>query len=268
MLENLANLTQPAMVLGWTYRWHFTSSAVIARLIFQDAGTKTDPAKAASNLLLRMTKKGWLRQVENDELQGQHIYMLSPDGLEEVLASGIDSGIEYDLKPSSIQHEKLRHDLGVQYIVAHVARKQKILEVMPDHVLRQRNESGKVPDAVITIALDDGSEVKAAIEFEREEKGGEKLERFLLNVADDLAKKKYDLYMMYSRIPSIMAHYEKRAKEELRIWKKDPVSKRWVADGSTKIPPDIIAKMRFRYMPEIGRVLSPMSYRSKRGSGG
>jgi hypothetical protein len=135
--------------------------------------------------------------------------------------------------------------------------------VIPDHVLRQRNESGKVPDAVITIALDGGGEVKTAIEFEREEKGGEKLERFLLNVADDLSKKKYDLYMMYSRIPSIMAHYEKRAKEELRVWKKDPVSKRWVADGSTKIPPEIISKMRFRYLPEIGRVLSPMSYRQR-----
>jgi hypothetical protein len=264
MLENLANLTQPATILGWVYRWHFTSAAVIARLIFQGSATKTDPNKAASNLLLRMTKKGWLRQVENDELQGQHIYMLSPDGLEEVLASGIDSGIDYDLKPSSIQHEKLRHDLGVQYIVAHIARKYKILEVMPDHVLRQRNGSGKLPDAAITIALDDGSEVKAAIEFEREEKGGEKLERFLLNVADDLAQNKYGLYQMYSRIPSIMSHYEKRAREELRVWKKDPVSKRWVADGSTKIKPDILAKMHFRYLPDIGRVLSPMSYR-KRG---
>jgi hypothetical protein len=189
--------------------------------------------------------------------------MLSPDGLEEVLASGIDSGIDYDLKPSSIQHEKLRHDLGVQYIVAHIARKYKILEVMPDHVLRQRNGSGKLPDAAITIALDDGSEVKAAIEFEREEKGGEKLERFLLNVADDLAQNKYGLYQMYSRIPSIMSHYEKRAREELRVWKKDPVSKRWVSDGSTRIKPDILAKMHFRYLPEIGRVLSPMSYRKK-----
>jgi len=263
MLENLANLTQPAMVLGWTYRWHFTSAAVIGRLIFQDAGAKTDPAKAASNLLLRMTKKGWLRQVENDELQGQNIYMLSPDGLEEILASGIDSGIDYDLKPSSIQHEKMRHDLGVQYIVAHLSSKQKILEVVPDHVLRQRSEAGKLPDAVITIQLDNGAEVKAAIEFEREEKGGEKLERFLLNVADDLAKKKYHLYMMYSRIPSIMSHYEQRAKEELRVWKKDPVSKRWVSSGKTKIPPEVIANMRFRYLPEIGRVLSPMSYRQR-----
>jgi len=70
--------------------------------------------------------------------------------------------------------------------------------------------------------------------------------------------------MMYSRIPSIMGHYEKRAKEELRVWKKDPVSKRWVSNSKTKIPPEIIAKMRFRYLPEIGRVLSPMSYR-KRG---
>jgi hypothetical protein len=263
MLENLANLTQPAAVLGWVYRWHFTSAAVVARLIFQDAEKKTEPTKAASNLLLRMTKKGWLRQVENEELQGQNIYMLSPDGLEEILASGIDAGIDYDLKPSSIQHEKMRHDLGVQYIVAHLASKQKILEVIPDHVLRQRSEPGKLPDAVITIALDN-AEVKAAIEFEREEKGGEKLERFLLNIKDDIEKKKYDLYMMYSRIPSIMAHYEKRAKEELRVWKKDPVSKRWVSSGSTKIPPDVIAKMRFRYLPEIGRVLSPMSYR-KRG---
>lgn len=261
MLTFMSTLTQPAAVLSWVYTWHNTSAAVIARLLM--AG-KNSPDKLASNLLRRMTTQGWLRQVDNDSLQGQYIYMLSADGLEEVLASGLGSGINYDLKPSSIRHDTLRHDLGVQFIVAHLSNTQKISHVTPERVIRSKTPSAKIPDAVITIDLNDGAQAQVAIEFEREEKAGERLERFLLNVANDLTRKKYNLYMLYSRIPGIMQNYEATSKQPLNIWTKNKESKRWeAAEEKTMIPPEILSKMRFRYLPEIGAALSPLSHRRK-----
>lgn len=261
MLTYMHTMTQPASVLSWVYNWHHTSSSVVGRLLMAD---KANGEKLASNLLRRMVKQGWLRQVDNDSLQGQYIYMLSPDGLEEVLASGMGSGIDYDLKPSSVRHDTLRHDLGVQFIVAHLSNKQNISQVIPDHVLRSRNPSAKIPDAVMKLEFDDASTSTVAVEFEREEKAGERLERFLWNVANDLTSKKYDLYLMYSRIPGIMQNYEAAAKQELRIWKKNAKSKRWEENGKASIPQEALGKMRFRYLPEISAALSPLSHRRQR----
>ena len=225
---------------------------------------KANGDKLASNLLRRMVQQGWLRQVDNDSLQGQYIYMLSPDGLDEVLASGIGSGLEYDLKPSSVRHDALRHDLGVQFIVAHLSNKQNISQVIPDHVIRSRSPSVKIPDAIIKLDIDDTQTASVAIEFEREEKGGDRLERFLWNISNDLTSQKYDLYLIYSRIPGIMQNYEAAAKQELRIWKKNAISKRWEENGKESIPQDALKKMRFRYLPEISAALSPLSHRRQR----
>ncbi len=266
MLTSMREMTQPAAVLIWVHTWHYTTSAVIGRLLMEG---KDNGDKLASNLMRRMVKQNWLRQVDNDALQGQYVYMLSPDGLEEVLASGAGArGIDYDLKPASIRHDTLRHDLGVQFIVAHQSNRNAISQVIPESVLRKARPLGKIPDAVMMLDIAGNQQARIAIEFEREEKAGDRLERFLWNVASDLAEDQYDMYMIYSRIPGIMQNYERAAKGPLRIWQKNPQSKRWEDQGKKTIPPEILEKIRFRFLPELSAALSPMSYRRQRKTAG
>jgi hypothetical protein len=86
-------------------------------------------------------------------------------------------------------------------------------------------------------------------------------------VADDLLAKKYDLYFIFSRIPGIMERYEAAAQKPLNVWRKNPTSKRWESKGQKSIPPEVLQRMRFRFLPELSRVLSPRSYRRKGGKG-
>ncbi len=259
MLTYMRDMTQPEAVLHWVHTWHHSTSSVIARLLMAE---KNNGDKLASNLLRRMCKQGLLRALDTDHLQGQNLYMLTSDGLEEVLTSGMAStGIRYDLKPSSIRHDLLRHDLGVQFIIAHLSNRQKIVQVIPESVLRKTRPVGKIPDAMIILEVNE-NQARVAIEFEREEKAGDRLERFLLNISSDLEAREYDLYLVYSRIPGIMKNYEKAAQGPLRVWEKGE-SKRWETKGTKTIPPEILTKIRFRFMPDIAAAVSPIKRRRK-----
>lgn len=253
MLTYIQGLTQPAAVMAWLYTWHHTSSSVIAKLLMNKPGGR----QQASNLLTRMSRQGWIRAIETEELQGQNVYMLTPDGLEEVLSSGLVAGVNYDLAISAVHRYTLRHDIGVQYIVAHLCSTLDVSHIETDRSMRGRMPPGaKVPDAVITVG-----QARIAIEFEREAKASERLDRFLLSVYDDLKARRYENYLMFSRIPSVMQHYAEAADKPITRWRKNPTTKRWEEAGKVQIESETLARMKFRFMPEIGAAISPMSYR-------
>lgn len=245
--------------LEWIYPSHFSTTAVIAKHLQIE---RTN----AGNLLGRLVKQGALKRVECDELQGANLFMLTPDGVEEALLLGVPAW-EYDTRPSSINHERIRHDIGVQWIASHTIQSLadkgvQVTRMEPDHILRD-GSPGKLPDAVLT--LEGGH--KVSIEFERSEKTGERLDRFLASIADDLANGSYAKTIVASRLPRIVKNYTDRLNSVITLYEKNPVSHRWQAIGTTTVPSELKARISFKHFPELGAVLSPVTWGRKNQKG-
>ena len=257
MLTYMRYMTKRDALLVWLRVWHFTSAAVIAKLLFSD--TKT-PAAQASAFLYKLTKKGLLRRVDTDQLQGQLVYMLTPFGLDEASEYDYDLGVEYDLTPSSIDHTRIRHDISVQYTVAAISKRSAITEAIPDRILRVRFPNlRKIPDAVLSIE----SSGDVAVELEISEKYGQRLEQMMWSVADELAASRYSHFFIFARVPGIIARYKKALDEPLQRWAKDETSKRWYVADIDLIPDEIKKRITLKAMPDISAAISPMTYRRK-----
>jgi hypothetical protein len=255
-------MTKRDALLVWLRVWHFTSAAVIAKLLFSD--TKT-PAAQSSAFLYKLTKKGLLRRVDTDQLQGQLVYMLTPFGLDEASEYDYDLGVEYDLTPSSIDHTRIRHDISVQYTVAGFSKKNEISEAIPDRILRVRFPNlRKIPDAVLS---SEGTG-EIAVELEISEKYGQRLEQMMWSVADELAAGRYSHVFIFARVPGIIARYKKALDGPLQRWAKDETSKRWYVKKTDHIPDEIKKRILLRALPEISAAISPMTYRKKQKQNG
>lgn len=245
--------------LEWIYLWHHATRAIIAE--HMKIGSTN-----ASNLLGRLVKQGLLKRVECDELQGADLFMLTPDGVEEALLLGVPAW-EYDTRPSSINHEKIRHDIGAQWIASRTIQSLadkgvRITRIEPDHILRD-GSPGKLPDAVLTLEAG----LRISIEFERSEKTGERLDRFLAAIADDLADGRYAKTIVVSRVPGLVENYKARLNGTITRYKKNHITHRWEARGTATISQEIADRISLRHYPELAAVLSPVTWRRKSLSG-
>ncbi|MDD2750136.1 MAG: replication-relaxation family protein [Acidithiobacillus sp.] len=257
MLTYMRYMTKRDALLVWLRVWHFTSASVIAKLLFSE--TKT-PAAQTSAFLYTLAKKGLLRRVQNDQLQGQLVYMLTPFGLDEASEYDYDLGVEYDLTPSSIDHTRIRHDISVQYTVAAFSKRQVISEAIPDRILRVRfPHLRKIPDAALSI---EGTG-QVAVELEISEKYGRRLEQMMWTMADELAAGRYKVFFVFARVPGIITRYKKALEGPLQRWARDDVSKRWYVTETEHIPEGLQKRITLRALPEISAAISPMTYRRK-----
>ncbi len=245
--------------LEWIHPWHYATTAIIAEHL---KISRTN----ASNLLGRLVKQGVLRRIDCDELQGADLFMLTPDGVEEAQLLGVQVW-DYDTRPSSINHEKIRHDVGVQWITSCTIQSLedkgvRVTKIEPDHILRD-GSPGKLPDAVLT--LEAGPRI--SIEFERSEKTGERLDRFLASIADDLADGRYAKTIVASRVPGLVENYKARLSGTIMLYEKNHISHRWETRGTVTICPEIADRISLRHYPELAAILSPVTWRRRNLSG-
>jgi hypothetical protein len=190
---------------------------------------------------LRLVRNGYVKQVDLPSTHLTPLFMLTELGLKEAEKIEIRHHF-YDLNPSSIKQQLVRHNLAIQ---------QAIL-VLPD-VLSYSTEAmfdekdifdAKRPDALIEI---DGFEgYKIALEVELTEKRGRELEQAIHRHVNALKQNRYYGVIYVTDNPRIAENYEDRLNYRIDTWKKGSNGS-WMRTGDSYLVPHEL-NLRFAFL--------------------
>lgn len=264
------------MIVLWVAKNHFTTAVIVSEFLelAQRAQAKGEKNinKKATDLLLEMSssfsvrKDGvkifrpqLLKKVENFVNQGQNLYMLAPEGL--ALATRLfPFDYQYNFLPSSIDHYRILHSIGVQYVSAVLLRREKekdnpefsILDFYPERVFNFPEKSKKAD-----VVLRSGEKI-IGIEFERSEKSGERLDRFFQEIENSIFNGFYDSFMIYSENSGTIQRYKKHISKDFSRWKMQ--GKRWVKSSTKPLHESIKNRIRLFELKSVGRAIRPITY--------
>lgn len=270
-------MTQRDLVLVWIAKFGFTTSVIVSELlgISERAREKgqTDTGKKARELLALwssgqkikkakdegekdkiLSRTQYLKRVETLGNQGQRLYMLTEEGLAQATYA-LAMDYNYDFKPSSIDHTRLLHSLGVQFICASLFRKianNDISNIMPERLIKYP-KGIKQADAVISTNNGD-----LGIEFERSEKAGDRLDRFFQEIENAIDSGYYTRFAVYSEIDGIIKRYKEHAQTSFTRWEMR--EKRWVAKAKKPLTETTKKNIKLLSLVAIGKAIRPITY--------
>lgn len=254
-------MTQRDSILVWVAKFGFSTSVIISEMLGIPQKKARDLLSVLSSPTRKSQKTGktytriqYLKRLDVLGYQGQRIYMLTEEGLAQAtLALAVD--YRYDFRSSSIDQTRMLHSIGVQFICAVLfarSEEKDLSQVVPERLLAF--EKGvKIPDAVLFF-----NGKKTAIEFERSEKSGDRLDRFFQEIEAAIEEGYYDSFQVYSEVTGIIERYKKHAKTSFTRWQMH--EKRWVKIGKETLSEK--AKNNIKIIPliTIGKALRPTSY--------
>lgn len=251
-------MTKKQLLLVWIAKFGFSTSTILEVVL----GIEN---KRVRNLIYELSathKKGIptipsLKRVEVSGLQGQVLYMLTEAGLAEATRAN-PQDYRYSHKPSEmINFDLLLHSIGVQFIVGRLFAKSEerdISGIVPERLMNI-STGEKRPDALI---FRNGK--KSAIEYERSEKSGERLDRFLQEIEAALLAKKYDEFIIFTDVDGISQRYKNHAKSPFQRWKMNNRTKRWESFAKKPIAEEARGKIFIQTLQEIRKATHPISY--------
>lgn len=256
-------MTQKQLLLVWIAKFGYSTSTIIHVVL----GVENKRARNLISELSQTQKKGvpcipFLKRVEVSGLQGQTLYMLNEAGLAEATRA-CDMDYRYSFRPSEmINFDLLLHSLGVQFICAKLLSKSQekdIVGVIPERLIDSQIHE-KRPDAIIFFK---GQRV--AIEYERSEKSGDRLDRFFQEIESSLISQKFDKFIIYHEVDGISKRYINHVKNPFSRWKMK--NKRWENLGKKPLHESVRGKIQIAALREIRRATQPISFgMSKNGN--
>jgi hypothetical protein len=251
-------MTKKQILLTWVAKFGFSTSIILQEVL----GIEN---KRVRNLIYELSathKKGIptipsLKRVEVSGLQGQVLYMLTEAGLAEATRANAQD-YRYSFKVSEmINFELLLHSLGVQFICARLFVKsgeKDVSGITPERLISA--ESGeKRPDALIFR----NGEI-TAIEYERTEKSGDRLDRFFQEIEAKILQKKYPIFLIYTEIEGITQRYRNHLKSPFTRWKVGEKSRKWEAISKKPLAEGARGKIFIQTLREIQKATQPISY--------
>lgn len=247
----LRGLEKNAKVIGWLWRWHYTTNQVVAELL-------ASSSSVARNLTARLERASLLRRVECDELQGTSLWMLTPDGCS--VAAELDDYLpaHYDTRPSTIDHRKVRHEVSLQWFIARAQTQGKIHSPVPDRLLRAKAESHeKISDCLCT----DTHGNQLSIEVERTEKTDRRLDLFLWGLLRQLHANEVQQVIVVTQIRGLVERYQAvlLSPQGITRWRKDNTANKWVGLDAARPAPSLAQRITFIHEPAINAPLQPYS---------
>jgi hypothetical protein len=255
-------MTKKQILLTWVAKFGFSTSIILQEVL----GIEN---KRVRNLIYELSathKKGIptipsLKRVEVSGLQGQVLYMLTEAGLAEATRANAQD-YRYSFKVSEmINFELLLHSLGVQFIAARLFVKsfvksgeKDVSGIIPERLISAESRE-KRPDALI---FRNGK--WTAIEYERSEKSGERLDRFFQEIEAALLAKKYDEFIIFTDVDGISQRYKNHAKSPFQRWKMNNRTKRWESFGKKPLAEEARGKIFIQTLKEIQKATQPISY--------
>jgi hypothetical protein len=269
-------MTKKQLLLVWIAKFGFSTSTIlevvlgtenkrVRNLIYelsQRSKAKKQPKTAESEAKSKPEKQRiptipLLKRVEVSGLQGQVLYMLTEAGLAEASRAN-PQDYRYSHKPSEmINFDLLLHSLGVQFIVGRLFAKSEerdISGIVPERFMNI-STSEKRPDALI---FRNGK--WTAIEYERSEKSGDRLDRFFQEIEAALLAKKNDEFIIFTDVDGVSQRYKNHAKSPFQRWKMNPRTKRWESFGKKPLADEVRGKIFIQTLQEIRKATHPISY--------
>lgn len=183
--------------------------------------------------------------------------MLTEAGLAEATRA-CDMDYRYSFRTSEmINFDLLLHSLGVQFICARLLAKspeRDIAGIIPERLIDSQIYE-KRPDAIIFFKGQ-----RAAIEYERSEKSGDRLDRFFQEIESSLLLQKFDMFLVYTEVEGISERYRRHAKSAFNRWRLDKKSKRWETVAKKTLDESTKAKIQIATLQEIRRATQPISF--------
>jgi hypothetical protein len=251
-------MTKKQFLLIWIAKFGYSTTSVLQEVLEVEN-------KRVRNLIYELSapeKKGiptipFLKRNEVNGLQGQVLYTLTEAGLAEATRASAQD-YRYSFRPSEmINFDLLLHNLGVQFIAARLFVKsgeKDVSGVIPERLISAESRE-KRPDALI---FRNGK--WTAIEYERSEKSGERLDRFLQEIEAALLSKKYDEFIIFNDVDGISQRYKNHAKSPFQRWKMNPRTKRWESFGKKPLADEVRGKIFIQTLQEIRKATQPISY--------
>lgn len=256
-------MTQKQLLLVWIAKFGYSTSSILQEVL----GIENKRARNLISELSQTEKKGiptipFLKKVEVNGLQGQTLYMLNEAGLAEATRS-LPLDYRYSFRPSEmINFDLLFHSLGVQFICARLLAKSQekdIAGIIPERLISSEIYE-KRPDAIIFY-----NGQKVAIEYERSEKSGDRLDRFFQEIESSLIAQKFDKFIIYHEVEGISRRYINHVKNPFSRWKMK--NKRWENLGKKPLHESVRGKIQIATLQEIRRATQPISFgMSKKGN--
>lgn len=249
-------MTQKQLLLVWIAKFGYSTSTIIQEVL----GVENKRARNLISELSKTQKKGiptipFLKRVEVNGLQGQTLYMLNEAGLAEATRA-CDMDYRYSFRASEmINFDLLLHGLGVQFICAKLLSKSQekdIFGIIPERLISSEIYE-KRPDAIIFL-----SGQRVAIEYERSEKSGDKLDRFFQEIESSLIAKKFDKFVIFHEVEGISKRYISHVKNPFSRWRMK--NKRWENLGKKPLHENVRGKIQIATLREIRRATQPISY--------
>ena len=217
--------------LDWVYRWGWASPTTIE----QTGGAQR------TGLAARLVKRGYLRSTRTESGGGErgipsYILTLTEKGLMEVERFQTTL-LHYELDPTRVRQNKLRHDQLCQSATLTQLQNKKITGFLTEKEMAKVSAAGvKQPDVCW---IDDNT--KTAIEIELSSKWGRDFDGFVTGCLSSLVSvnqpPRFNFINIVSDSPAIVARYKAAFQpgQSYPEWKKDSKGK-WIEARKIQIP--------------------------------
>jgi hypothetical protein len=222
-------------VIQLIYRNHYTTKFLIKKCL-----------NCGNGYALRLVRNGYIKQVDLPSTHLSPLFMLTELGLQE--AEKIETRHHhYDVNPSSIKQQIVRHNLAIQQAILVVPG---VLSYSTEAMFDEKDIfDAKRPDALFEIEGFEG--YKIALEVELSEKRGRELEQAIHRHVNSLTQNKYHGVIYVTNNPSIAEKYEARLSYPINTWRKNSNGS-WVRVGdSYLIPNEMHLRFAFLYTNKI-----------------
>lgn len=227
-------------VLGWVYRWGYSSAEIIRQVAGQQA------KGYASGLV----KKGWLVETKTESGLPRYTYTLSESGQQEAerLADELHRYPEAD--PYRINQQQIRHYLLAQQATVNALAAGTISDYRTERMFDEAGDKSgeKRPD--VLWLLPTGQQI--GVEIELSAKWDRRLNQFVLGIARALQHKtdkpaEYQRFAIVSDSPAIIRRYQAAMQPgvDLPIWKKNQRA-HWEVEKVIQVPAWLIERVDFQ----------------------
>jgi len=235
--------------LDWTFRWQFTTAALIADLL-----GSTD--RRHYRWLTSWERQDLIRRTPTLSPIAREVITLTRMGVSALQTALAGIGSEellpqYQHDVSRINLRNLTHSLATQIAVLKLISAGKIDCYATEHELASTSRKGvKQPDALLGKA----ENTRIALEVELTPKSHRLLDQALIANIDLLRDKKVDGIWYVSHVPAILNSI-RRALESGHItkWRRDDQYK-WSRNGRVVIEKAESARFLFQHLPELARL--------------
>ena len=226
-------------VLGWVYRWGYSSAEIIRQVAGQQA----------KGYAYGMVKKGWLVETKTESGMPRFTYTLSETGRQEAERLAEDLHRYPEADPYRINQQQIRHYLLAQQATVNALAAGAISDYRTERMFDDGGDrlGEKRPDVVWL--LPSGQQV--GVEIELSAKWDRRLHEFVLGIAralqaESIESIEYQRFAIVTDSPAIARRYEAAMQPgvELPIWRKNRRA-HWEIDRVIQVPEWLIDRVDF-----------------------